>query len=1254
MPDDVKGTNNPNANVLNQMPGRVDMDEETKNLGNPEVAYLKSIDSTLRDMAKNGVKTSQSAARQSMPRRTDFRDRQSSKTGSDMFSFGKTKRKNSGGKDPAGDFLDGLGKSLMDSLGSSDIKKRMKGLLKNVSDTFGAPLEDIPGMVGEELGKQAMSAFKGTGLGKSLTGKISNYANNIIGDLEKAFPPIKKDKDTSYGDSWGSNFGRKDAAVQDAKRAADKSLSEAEANYDLTDAVFNIQSATINIASPKAQQEQMKQEADNVIQEASQQADKGQSQLQDSFVDEAKDQLKDKVTDKAQDFIEDKLPGGDKMGDAGNFLSKGKEALSSVGKDLLGGFKSGGVKGAVQAGGKALSGFLGSMGTAGTTAATGTAAAGTAAAGTAASTGMAAGMAGLTTALGSVVPPLLALAAAMAILQKLMEAFAPLIEGISGLFGAMSKAGNRYNETREKMMENAEERLKEDIKTVIEEPFKILQESAQQVYDAWDNTMRKINATQGYSKSDLQDLMGAFATRLREEGLTEVVSGADLVTNLGKVLDSGLSGQVAEEFAYMATKLNAAIPTQDFFNYASTYASLAANAIKNGQSEAQAIAYANRELELFASNVLYSSRVLTNGFTTGLQDAQSLFEESVKVAQTSRTGDPAQIAGVLTAVSAATGAIAPDLATALTDAVVQAATGGNSSQLVALRSLAGVNASNTQFLQQLAKDPQGLFVELFRNLANMQTMSEDAYMEVAEGLSDIFGLSMDTFARVDFNYLADAIANMNVNDAALLENMELLQSGETTTSAEQMRMAQINKYMIEEGLAYVLDNEAARVIQQHMWDEQLANEMMETTYGVEIKGAALDFLEGIRKTIDNIINLLNPFAWLGKVFNSAAAANEEAALEADFRQLLELGKVGTGNAKALYQLTTRGVDLNVAPSLINMMGGTSLYQIANDNAKFWSTAFPFSGSPTGAIQQFQNIYSNILVGAVNDQINNDRNFGVSSRYNWGSVGKSTASMLQSVSATSSIGPVETYSTSSTEKSQSNLKAKIDKMLEEDYIESIVENNGTYQDWVESGKKYGISDMSKALEEVGYSEEDVKASFQSEQVEQGAKIEQARRDREDLYWDNTEQYQLELKDNSYILVDNTQILIDLMEYNNTALDLIYAKHSDFYDAWVDYYVNHTVYNEAFGSAKNAVTEIRNQEKDKSDSAVYALAEALNKNSVDLLKDPVLQTNAILAQILIVVNAIMQQNNKTGGVMSLPDTLQALSMGLMGGTGAAGSL
>ena len=321
------------------------------------------------------------------------------------------------------------------------------------------------------------------------------------------------------------------------------------------------------------------------------------------------------------------------------------------------------------------------------------------------------------------VPPLLALAAAMVLIQRLMEAFEPLIEGASALFEAFTSAGNRYNKTREERMKNAEERWEEDIRSIITEPFTILKESAQEVYNAWDSTIRKINGTQGYTKDDLQNLMGAYANRLRDEGLSSVVSGADLVTNLGQVLDSGLSGRVAEEFSYMATILNAAIPTQDFFGYAGTYASLAANAMAAGYSEAQAIEYANEQLKLFASNVLYSSRVLTGGFTTGLQNAQSLFEDSVKIAQTSRSGIPAEIAGVLTAVSAATGAVAPDLASSLTDAIVSAATGGNSSQLTALRSLAQVGASNTEFLQALARDPQGLFVTLFENLAKMQSMS---------------------------------------------------------------------------------------------------------------------------------------------------------------------------------------------------------------------------------------------------------------------------------------------------------------------------------------------------------------------------------------------------------------------------------------------------------------------------------------------------------------------------------------------------
>ena len=75
----------------------------------------------------------------------------------------------------------------------------------------------------------------------------------------------------------------------------------------------------------------------------------------------------------------------------------------------------------------------------------------------------------------------------------------------------------------------------------------------------------------------------------------------------------------------LATILNAAIPNQDFFGYADEYASIVANATAQGQSQAEALEYANEQLESFASNVLYSSRVLTNGVTTGLQDAENLF-----------------------------------------------------------------------------------------------------------------------------------------------------------------------------------------------------------------------------------------------------------------------------------------------------------------------------------------------------------------------------------------------------------------------------------------------------------------------------------------------------------------------------------------------------------------------------------------------------------------------------------------------------
>lgn len=872
-----------------------------------------------------------------------------------------------------------------------------------------------------------------------------------------------------------------------------------------------------------------------------------------------------------------------------------------------------------------------------TTAAT----AATAEAGTAALGGAAASAAGplsqIATLLGTSMPQVVAVMAAVGIVMDLLQ---PVIEALGNFIGALTSAGNRVQETQEKATKEAQKRLEADVETMIEEPFNILKDAAQEVYDTWDSVLRKINGTQGYSEADLQDLMGAYAQRLRDEGLSSVVGATDITQNLTKVLDAGMSGQIAEEFAYLATILNAAIPTQDFFNYADTYTSVAASMIAQGYSQAEAIAYANSQLELFASDVLYASRNLAGGFTTGLQDASDLFADAVKISQSAKTNNASEIAGVLTSVSAIVGGIAPDLASGLVDNIVSAAVGGNSSQITALRSLAGVNASNTEFLQQLAKDPQSIFATLFENLANLQNMSNDNYMEVAEGLSEVFGISMDAFARVDFDYLADAISNMQVNTASLQENLAHLQSGETTLTKEQQRLAQANEYLMEEGLAYVLNNEAARAIQQHMWDEQLALEMQQATYGIEIVGTSQALLQSIVSFVSNILKILMPWYGAASTIEGIAQSSVESnALQKDIGKLLEAGKVGEGNKESYYQLTTRGVDLNLTPSLLELMGSNSSYYSANTigNAAggLINSVFTPVNTALNALKYKDAIANKIESLGPSSSSSSSFNSKARSDYSWGTVSKSAASFLSSGSISRGQALVSNpylNGTSATEAAQSAVESKLAKALGSDYISNMVEESEgslSYNEWIKQAEKdFGFSDIEKSLEDSGYALSDVRNLINSYNTQYGAEKEVARLSTEEEFWEKT----LEFEESVLTKMDETYKLLD---------EKIYKTEDEFYKAWVDYFVNHTAYNNSYDSS--SVEKIQREEKSGSEDAVYALAEALVKNTTDL-SEPAIQTNALLSQILIVVNTIMNQNNKLGGGVSLPDTISAIAMGI----------
>lgn len=715
-----------------------------------------------------------------------------------------------------------------------------------------------------------------------------------------------------------------------------------------------------------------------------------------------------------------------------------------------------------------------------------------------------------------------------------VKVLTPAVKGFAELVKTLGQSWNRGSKEREEMLKNAQERQKKDYNYLVEQPFKILTEAAEKWANTWDSNLRTIGQTQGYNKEGVYSLYEGYAERLRADHLDTVISATDIIDKLGSILDTGMSGEAAEEFAYIATKLNAAIPTQDFFGYAESYASVAANAISQGKSQSEAIAEANAQLEQFASNLLYSSRELSGGFSTNLKNGSSLFKDAIEIAQTAKTYNASDISGTLTSVSAIIGAVAPDLADSLVSNVVDAAIGGNSSALVALRSLAGVNAGNTEFLRAMATNPKEIFSTLFTNLAQMQSMSPDNYMEVAEGLADVFGIDKAAFARVDFNYLAQSIDAMNFNNQSLAENMALLQSGQTTTSAEQLKAQEINRVILQEGLAYVIDSEAGRAIQQHMWDEQLANAMMQNEFSVSLQGSALSFLEGIRKSMTTLLNFLNPVGFIQKgIANMTQTITEAIGNEQDVQEILRLGAVG-GNAQSLINLTTRGKNLNLTTSLVEMMGGTKgvdslnkLYNFQRQGGAWYSTlltgqlssdlynqGMDYLSTKKGINLDFSSPVS-LLASSISSSANakmlakeDAKGTRKESAYTWGMIGKSFAETLNNTPINSNaIGSIVKATTNASQFAVDSSNRRFEEFLST--AEEAAANNMTYEQWVGTANSKGISNFSDALDNFGRTEDELRSYFEEHEVRQGAIREQALKDDEKAfraetrsYWDYT--------------------------------------------------------------------------------------------------------------------------------------------------------
>ena len=924
-------------------------------------------------------------------------------------------------------------------------------------------------------------------------------------------------------------------------------------------------------------------------------------------------------------------------------------------------------------------------------------------------------------------------AAAVAIFIIAMK---PVFEGLSNFIKAWTAAFNRDEDIRKKRLNNAQERVKKDMEMLAKEPFNILIKAAEEWENTWDQNLAKISLTQGYTKENVYALYESVAKKLNSEGLGSVIPATDVINNLSKILDAGLSGAVAEAFAYESTWLSAAMPTEDFTGYAATYAQLASDAINSGLSQQEAIEYANLQLQEFASNLLYSSRTLSGGFTTGLKDAQSLFKNAVDIAQTAKTHNVSEISGTLTAVSGIIGAVAPDLAQGLVQNVVNAAIGGNETSIVALRSLAGINAGNTDFLRQMATNPQAVFEAIFRNLANMQNMSPGNYMEVAEGLSKVFGVDMKAFARVDFNLLADKISEMQVNQSSLEENLELLTTGQSVVSQEQLRYQEINNDILDNGLAYVIDSEYGRMIQQHMWDEQMANELAENEYAVNLQGAALSYLEGLRHTVANILNFLNPIGYIADgVQRMYATDNERKDNMSKIAEILELGKVGGGNLTAFNNLTnTTGQDLNLVRPLVELLGGSSYRSYTNGtwgsskvshaiSGMFFGTGLPLmlmdmyndkhpnsTQIPTSGAGWNQAIDEiggmNALgwhgpgdLGTVSGTLGFDTiALGAHSRYSGFNVGKRAYSALTQGSANGAYVGSPIYESAEAEAFAAN-KERLQAYI--DSAQAAAERGLTeaqYRALAES--EYGISDLESELEEHGLTYESVMGRYNEFRSGIAGTVEENRKQNIQTFieenrgfWDYTagnsgifqtamwlpffgdgNKYDTRMnavdtaltdiqtrigsyekhtvisgieelsrkigEDTDYTVIG---VLTQIESHINKAF--IQSPFQQCLQDWLNYITSKEEYNDAIMNRSTAWSELKQAEGDAQNETLLALANAMKVFSAEELQklDPQLQTNALLGQIVVILEAIMQQNNNSIGGFSLIDQLSALGTG-----------
>jgi hypothetical protein len=321
-------------------------------------------------------------------------------------------------------------------------------------------------------------------------------------------------------------------------------------------------------------------------------------------------------------------------------------------------------------------------------------------------------------------------------------------------------------------------------------------------------------------------------------------------------------------------------------------------------------------------------------------------------------------------------------------------------------------------------------------------------------------------------------------------------------------------------------------------------------------------------------------------------------------------------------------------------------------------------------------------------------------YSGFSVGKSVYNAIQGAALNSNLlGSVPQIAFSATQNATEASNKKF-----QEFLNSAEEASKTmsYDAWVQTSKSFGISNFTDALEMFGQSEEKIRGYFEANQAREGAIKEENRkadeqlfRDENRAYWDYESgsngvfqtamwlpffgdgmkydvrmdavdtaltdiQTRIGVADKFTVISgiedvsrkigdDSTYTVIGILTQIHGDITTTFISTSSLFQRcladWTRYIAESKEYTSTV-SKSTAWNDFKAAEADQQTQATLALANALGVFSADELKkmDPQLQTNALLGEIVIILQSIMQQNNNQVSGMGLIDTISALRLGV----------